>query len=180
MNGSVTGLLEIGNVDGESVAALLGVVGERTAGDYRRVLIAIQRLRHTERLKNIGGGKFRKRLAADALHDNRQKEESRVAVKPLAARFEVQIFLANNHAERVFVGGDAINVDACEFKQCEIIAKAARVVQQIQQRDLVAVIGQFWNVFVNVVVHGECSLLLEKQDAPRGALFLSGAHSRYH
>src|SRR5205823_4984449 len=151
MDGSVTGLLEIGNVDGESVAVLLGVVGERTAGHHGRVLIAIQRLRHTERLENMRGGEFRKRLAADTFHDNRQEKESRVAVKPLAARFEVQILLANNHAECVFVGGDAINVDAGEFKQREIIAKAARVVQQIQECDLVAVIGQFWNVFVNVV-----------------------------
>ena len=171
MNGSVAGLLEIGNVDSESIAVLLGVVGERTAGHDGRVLIAIQRLRHTERLEHIRGGEFRKRLAADTLHDNRQKEESRVAVKPLAARLEVQIFLANNHAECVFVVGDAINVDAGEFKQREIIAKAARVIQQIQKRDLVAVIGQFWNVFVNVVVHREFSLLLEKQDARGGELF---------
>src|SRR5256885_13445708 len=93
MNRAVTGLLEIGNVDSESVSVLLGVVGERTAGHYGRVLIAIQRLRHTERLENIRGGEFRKRLAAHPLHDNRQKEESRVAVKPLGARFEVQILL---------------------------------------------------------------------------------------
>src|SRR5260221_8003450 len=174
MNGSVTRLLEIGNVDSESIAVLLRVVGERTAGHYGRVLIAIQRLRHTERLENIRGGEFWKRLAADALHDNRQKEESRIAVKPLAARFEVQILLANNHAKCVFVGGDAINVYAGEFKQREIIAKAARVVQQIQQRDLVAILRQLRDVFVNVVVHREFSLLLEKQDARAGDLFLRG------
>jgi len=45
------------------------------------------------------------------------------------------------------------------------------VVQQVQQRDLVAVSGRFWNVFVNASFTESFPLLLEKQDARGGEFF---------
>ena len=110
MNCAVAGLLEIGNIDSESISVLLRVVCQRAAGNDGRVLVAVKRLRHPKGLENIRGGKFRQRLAANAFHDDRKQKESAVAIKPFGARFEVQAFLASDYAERVLVRRDVVDV----------------------------------------------------------------------
>src|SRR4029077_16463709 len=105
-----------------------------------------------------------------------KQEKSAVAVTPLRAGNEVERFLARDDGKRVLVRGDAVNIDAGEFEQSQIVAQAAGMVQKMQNRDLVAVVGKFRNVFANIIVNGKLSLFFEKKDAARGELFGSGAY----
>src|SRR5208282_673543 len=92
-------------------------------------------------------------------------------VEIVAARGKIQLLLAGDDGQGIVVGGDAVGVDSRQIHEGQVVAHAARMVQQVQDGDGLAVIGQLRNVLANVVVHGELALLLEQQDA-RGSELL--------
>src|SRR5262249_47310125 len=152
------GLFEIGNVEGESGAFFLRVIGKRAIGNEFRVIVAIGSSSHLQRRKNIVRGKFPEGFSAYAFHDNRKQKESRVAVQPLEARIEIQGFLANDEVQRVVVGRDIVYVYSREFKKGQIIAQPTGVIQQMKNGDFLAVVGEFGNVLTHVVVDREFPL----------------------
>ena len=94
MHRSIARLFEVGNV--QRVPAFFRVICQRAIGDQLRVFVAKNRVLHFEWLENILRGKLTQRFPADALYDHRQKKKTRIAVKPIASRFEVQRLLSRD------------------------------------------------------------------------------------
>ena len=63
---------------------------------------------HLQGLEYVLGGKLSEGHAAHVLHNDGEQKKSGVAVGPVAAGNELQIFLANNKSERIVVGGDTV------------------------------------------------------------------------
>src|SRR2546423_8162726 len=139
------------------------------------MIVAILRVRHVERRKNTFGGEFAQCFAAYAFHNGGEKEKASIAIKPIAAGREVQRLLPTYESQRVFVCGHAINVNARQLHEREVIAQAAGVIQEVKNRDFLAVVGELRKIFPDVVAYGELPLLLQEQDARGGKLFGSRA-----
>ena len=111
------------------------------------------------------GGEFAQRHAADAFDDDGQQREAGVAVHVFFAGLEVQRLLAHDHGHDVVVGDEVLRIaPAGQPEQRPLIAKSAGVVQQVTEGDALAEIGQFGNVFVDIVVEGELPLLRKQKD----------------
>src|SRR5579871_2870586 len=139
------------------------------------MLIAIESLGHGERRKDIFGCKFRQRFPTDALDDDRKQKISRIAIEIFRAGIEVERFLTGDDSQCILVGGDAVYVDASELEERQIIADSTCVIEQIEDGDFLAVVGEFRDVFADIVVNGELPFLFEQENARGGELLGSGA-----
>src|SRR5207244_13436765 len=113
-------------------------------------------------------GKLTQRFPADALYDHRQKKKTRIAVKPIASRFEVQGLLSRDDRQRIVIRRHAVGVHAGKVKQSQVIPQSTGVVQQMQSRNRVAVIGNFREIFANVVLKGGLAVFFEQENDGRG------------
>jgi hypothetical protein len=80
VHGAVAGLLEIGNCQSVTGPMILFVVRHRPVRNQLCMAIAVRRMRHAQRLKNIFGRKRRECLPAHPLHDRGQQKKTSVAV----------------------------------------------------------------------------------------------------
>ena len=68
----------------------------------------------------------------------------------------------------VVVGDEVLRVaPAGQAEQRPLVAQAAGVVHHLTQGDALAEVGQFGNVFVDIVVERELALLLQQEDEKR-------------
>src|ERR1700758_2317512 len=104
MDRAIARLLEVGNVKRISGFIFVLVVGQGAVGNECGVTIAVLSVSHFQRREDIFGCEFAQCFAAGALHNHREKEKSGIAVQPVAARSEVESFLARNGRESVGVG----------------------------------------------------------------------------
>ncbi len=170
MHRAITGLLEVGNIQLVTPAFFFRVVGQSAVRNQRRMIVAILRVRHLQRRENIFSREFLQCLPAHPLYDHRQQEKSRVAVEPVASRRKIQSLLPYDHPQCIFVRRHTVYVGARQLHQRQVIAQAAGVVQQLQNRDFLPVIRKLGNVFADIVVDGKLSLFLKQQDARRREL----------
>src|ERR1043165_8180258 len=135
------------------------------------MIAAELRVGHPERRENILLREIAERLAGRALDNDREQEVTGVAVEEFRARREVQGFLARNQGERRLVRGHAIDGDAREREQRQVIANSAGVIQEVQNRDFPAGINrQLRNILANIIIELELALLRKKQNAGSGEL----------
>src|SRR5713226_226986 len=176
MHGAVAGLLEIRDIERVAVLVLLFTISQRAIGDERGVVIAILRVRHFQRGKNILAGEFAQGLAADALDNHGEQEKSGVAVEPVAAGSEIEGLLAGNQRQRVGVSGHAVGINSGKLHQAQVVAQAAGVIQQMQNGNFLAVGRQLGNVLPDVIVDGKFALFLEQENAGGGELLGRGTN----
>src|SRR5579885_125909 len=172
---AVAGLFKIGNVQSEGTLLFIPVLGESAIRNERGVVIAVLRVGHSERREDIFSGELTQSFATNTLDDDGEKEKSRVAVQEFAAGVKTEGLLAGDNPEGVFVGGDTIDVDAREVEESKVVAQATGVVEEVKDRNFLAVIRQLGDVFSDVVIDGQFSLLFEQQNAGCGELFGGGA-----
>ena len=115
------------------------------------------------------------RLAAHALHDNREEEVPGIRVAPLGPRREVERLLVRDRPEAVVVVREVGVVEAVDREEPRVVPQAARVVEQVTQRDGPAVDGHLGDVLADVVVERELAVLHEEQDGERRELLGDGA-----
>ncbi len=136
-------------------------------------------MRHFQRREYVFCGEVAQRLAANPLHNRRKQEESGVAVQPFAARSKIQRFLPCDQRQSIRVRGHAVDGDARQFHQCQIVPEPTGVIQQLHNSDFSPIIRQFRDVLAYVVIYGKLALLFEQQDA-RGRELLRGRANVKH
>src|SRR5215470_13141116 len=112
MHGAVARLFEIRNVERESAAFFLRIIGKRAIWNELSVFVTIGCRTHLQWRKNVLRGEFAKRFSAHPLHDNREQKKSRVAVEPLTAGIKIQRLLPDDEIQRIFVRRYIVDVDS--------------------------------------------------------------------
>ena len=157
--------------DVEPPPALPRGVGEGAVLHQRRVVVAEVAVGHPQRCEDRRVGEFAERLARDALHEDRQQHVAGVAVQMASAGIEVERFLTAHQIEEPSLGERPVGRPARHPEHTEVIAKSARVMDQVPDGDRLAEVGHLGNPLPNVVVEREFPLLREHRDRECRELF---------
>src|SRR6266702_4425417 len=169
--------VEVGEVYAEGLIPAVLFVTESIVLDDLFMVIAEMGVRHPQRLKDILGCEFPQRHAADAFDDDGQKRKTGVAVHVFLAWLEVQRLLVNEYRHDVVIGDKVLRVaPASQPEKRPLIAKAAGVVKKVTKCDALTEIRQLGNLFVNIVVQRQLSLLGKQEDGCSCELFRHRGH----
>ena len=150
-------------------------VAKGAAGDEHGDVVAQHGVRHAERGEDARRDERGETLARYALDDPGGEEVVGVAVPVLGAGREVQRLLAIDDGRRVGAG-DTLFLEAAarDDQQLEEVAQAARVGEQVPDRDRLArvgaVLGEIAEMAPDVVLERELAVAREEQDGERGHL----------
>src|SRR5205814_822931 len=131
------------------------------------------------RRKNLLGGKLAQRLAGHSLHDDAEEHVPCIAIVVLSARIEVEMFLPRGERKDVVDGVSVVESRSGGLVQRPEIADAARVMDEVIDRDTLAVIGKLGDVLPHVVVERDPPLLDEERDRRGRELLRDGAHDEW-
>ena len=135
------------------------------------IVVVKVRARHAEGLEDALVGELAQRLPAHALDDRTEQCEAGVAVEILGARHEVERLLTRHHVEHVALG-DTVFVEAAarEVQEVPLVAQSARMREKMPDRDRVAVIPDFREIFPNVVIERQLAVANEEHGGHRREL----------
>src|ERR1700676_602517 len=132
---------------------------------------AIEGLGHSERNKNVSRGKIMEGLSAHTPDNYGKQKKTGVAIEPIRTGIEVQSLLTSDQRKRFVICGDVVYIDSGKVEERKVVAKAAGVIEQMQNSDFLAVVGKFRKIFTNVIMDRKFALFLQQQNAGRGELF---------
>jgi hypothetical protein len=149
----------------EPEARLRGGVRVGLALDDLGVIVAEMRALHPQGAEDPRARELAQRLPADAFDDLAEECVAGVGVEELLAGAEVQLLLARHDLEHVVVGDEVQRVaPSGQPQQVQLVAEAARVVDEMPQGDGNAEVGQLREVLTDVVVQGQLPVLREQED----------------
>ncbi len=126
---------------------------------------------HAQRLEHVLGHPVLERRLRHTLHDEREQPVARVVVVPLGAGRVLQLGLTLHDADDV-VAVDVVlgEKQARHRKHREIVAVAARVREQVAERDRFAEVGKLGDVLADIVIERESALIRQQRDGEGGEL----------
>ena len=149
-----------------AVATTLEVaVGIRGARDDLFDLLFDERVVHAERLEDVRPHPLRKRFARHALDNDREDHVGAAVVLPVRAGCELELALPLHHADRVVARKDGV-VGAVARQPADAVglAVAARVREQVAERDFLVERGQLGNVTRHRVFDRQRAATLQQRD----------------
>jgi len=149
-------------------AALAEFVSQRTIRNERRMIVAKLRVHHSQGLKDIFRREIFQSFATQPLHNQVRAVGSPNRYISSRYREKIEAFLPDNNPQRIIIGRHIVIMDARKKKQRLVIAKAVRVVQQVEYGDLLSplrIIRQLRNVLSDVVIEPQLALFFEKKNA---------------
>ena len=154
----------------EPVCAV-GSVGTGAIHDDFGGIVADQRVFHPQRLEEVAVGPGPKRLSRDFGDRCRQQVVARVGILLLLAGREIQFALAPDHFEDGVQRNRPLHVHVREGQGFRPVAQAARVMDEVIDRDRLPEIRHVRQILVNVVVERELPLLNEHRHGQPRELF---------
>ncbi len=161
-------------VDLRGVAAALRRVRRCAARDDFSVVVADERLAHPERPKHVLLHPRPEGLPGDALHDLRQQEVVRVAVRELGARLEVEAPLSQRQVPDDLLCDEVAVLTPRQPQQPEGVAETARVMEELADGDG-RVEAELGHERVDLVVEREPSLIGQQRNGEGRELLADGA-----
>ena len=163
-------LVEVLDVRNAKAASAITLVAHRTLlHDVARIIMKV-RVCHAERHEDLRVGELAEGLSGYALDELREQEVAGVAVRVRVAGFEAQSLLPENERKRSGVRKDILEPVAAQAHQRVDVANAARVVNEMANRDGRAIVRELWKIFPDVVVERELPLKRQQRDARGGEL----------
>src|SRR5580765_1772605 len=88
------------------------------------------------------------------------------------ARLEIQILLHREHGQYVFVCNQVLRISpSSQLQEAPLVAKSARVVDEMADGDRGSEIRQLGNVFAYIIIQRQLSLLSKQKNGCRRKLF---------
>src|ERR1700677_3971822 len=122
------------------------------------------RVGHMERSEYALGAELRKRLSRNARSDFSEQRKPRVRIEIASSGPKIQFLLTEDQPQCLVLRDDVLQTPPCKRQRLPLVANAAGMLQEIADRDLVAVIRQLGQVFLNLVIKGKLAIQLEKHD----------------
>jgi len=112
-------------------------------------------------LKDIFRREILQCLPAHTLHNLGEQKVVGIGVVPFVAGGKVEPFLPHDDSERVIICRHVVIMDARKKEQRHLIPQSARVVEQLENSDLLSIariIRQLWDVLANIIIQPQFSL----------------------